>query len=162
MEQNNLISDDEIITQSKQPEPQQVEQPVEKIKKPRAKRVVNEKTLEALKKGREKLAEKWKNDKIVNEELKEKYVIKKANKVIKNKLKIKEQVGAIELDSEEEEPIKIVQQKKAEKKQIIVLPPESDSEEEIVLKKESKKKITKEMPDPSFDNNNAKPKILFY
>ena len=90
MEQNNLISDDESITQSKKPEPQQVEQPVEKIKKPRAKRVVNEKTLEALKKGREKLAEKWKNDKIVNEELKEKYVIKKANKVIKNKLKVKE------------------------------------------------------------------------
>ncbi len=53
MEQNNLISDDESITQSKQPEPQQVEQPVEKIKKPRAKRVVNEKTLEALKKVRE-------------------------------------------------------------------------------------------------------------
>ena len=28
-------------------------------------------------------------------------------------------------------------------------------------KKESKKKV-KELPDPSFDNNNAKPKILFY
>ncbi len=80
MEQNNLISDDESIIELKH-EPQQQNPPVEKIKKPRAKRVVNEKTLEALKKGREKLAEKWKNDKIVNEELKEKYVIKKANKV---------------------------------------------------------------------------------
>ena len=85
MEQTNLISDDESIIELKH-EPQQLqqEQPVEKIKKPRAKRVVNEKTLEALKKGREKLAEKWKHDKIVNEELKEKYFIKKANKVIKS------------------------------------------------------------------------------
>jgi hypothetical protein len=114
-----------------------------------------------LKKGREKLAEKWKNDKVKNEELKEKYVVKKANKIIKQKLKIKENIGDIELDSEEEEPIKLIQQKKPRKKQIIVLPPESDSEEEIVLKKESKKKV-KELPDPSFDNNNAKPKILFY
>ena len=64
MEQNNSISDDESIIDLKH-EPQQPQ--VEKIKKPRAKRVVNEKTLEALKKGREKLAEKWKNDKIVNE-----------------------------------------------------------------------------------------------
>jgi len=62
---------------------------------------------------------------------------------------------------EPEEPVKIIQQKKAKKKQIIVLPPESDTEEEIVIKKESKKKV-KELPDPSFDNNNVKPKILFY
>ena len=87
---------------------------------------------------------------------------KKANKVIKQKMKIKEQVGAIELDSEPEEPVKIIQQKKPKKKQVIVLPPESDSEEEIVLKKQSKKKAVKELPEPSFDNNNVKPKILFY
>ena len=43
------------------------------------------------------------------------YVIKKANKVIKQKMKIKEGVGAIELDSEPEEPVKIIQQKKAKK-----------------------------------------------
>ena len=113
-------------------------------------------------KGREKLQEKWKNDKVKNEELKEMYVIKKANKVFKQKMKIKEGVGAIELDSEPEEPVKIIQQKKAKKKQVIVLPPESDSEEEIIIKKESKKKITKELPDKTFDNNNVKPKILFY
>ena len=162
MEQNlpetKLISDDEGIV-----EPKINNEVVKDLepKKPRAKRVISEKTKEALKLGREKLAEKWKNDKVKNEELKEKYVVKKANKIIKQKLKIKEQIGAEELDSEEEEPIKLIQQKKPRKKQIIVLPPESDSEEEIVLKKESKKK-SKEMPDPSFDNNNAKPKILFY
>lgn len=156
--ENNLISDDEGIVEQK------INNDVAKDlepKKPRAKRVISEKTKEALKLGREKLAEKWKNDKVKNEELKEKYVVKKANKIIKQKLKIKENIGDVELDSEEEEPIKLIQQKKPRKKQIIVLPPESDSEEEIVLKKESKKKI-KELPDPSFDNNNAKPKILFY
>ena len=156
--ENNLISDDEGIVESKISN--DVAKDIEP-KKPRAKRVISEKTKEALKLGREKLAEKWKNDKVKNEELKEKYVVKKANKLIKQKLKIKEQIGAEELDDEEEEPIKLIQQKKPRKKQIIVLPPESDSEEEIVLKKESKKKI-KELPDPSFDNNNAKPKILFY
>lgn len=160
--ENNLISqltsDDEGIVEPK------INNVIAKDlepKKPRAKRVISEKTKEALKLGREKLAEKWKNDKVKNEELKEKYVVKKANKIIKQKLKIKENIGDVELDSEEEEPIKLIQQKKPRKKQIIVLPPESDSEEEIVLKKESKKKI-KELPDPSFDNNNAKPKILFY
>ena len=153
-----LISDDENIVESKINN--DINQDLEP-KKPRAKRVVSEKTKEALRLGREKLAEKWKNDKVKNEELKEKYVVKKANKIIKQKLKIKEQIGAEELDSEEEEPYKLIQQKKPRKKQIIVLPPESDSEEEIVLKKESKKK-SKEMPEPSFDNNNVKPKILFY
>ena len=156
--QTQLISDDEGIVV-----PKINSEIVEdlQLKPKRAKRVVSEKTKEALKLGREKLAEKWKVDKVKNEELKEKYVVKKANKIIKQKLKIKEQIGAIDLDSDEEEPIKLVQQKKPKKKQIIILPPESDSEEEIVLKKESKKKV-KELPDPSFDNNNAKPKILFY
>ena len=153
-----LISDDEGIVV-----PKVNSEVVEdlQLKPKRAKRVVSEITKEALKLGREKLAEKWNVDKVKNEELKEKYVVKKANKIIKQKLKIKEQIGAIDLDSDEEEPIKLVQQKKPKKKQIIILPPESDSEEEIVLKKESKKKV-KELPDPSFDNNNVKPKILFY
>jgi hypothetical protein len=157
--EQNLISDDESIIEFK------VNKVIAKDlepKKPRAKRVVSEKTKEALAKGRDKLAEKWKNDKVKNEELKEMYAIKKANKVIKQKMKIKEQVGAIELDSEPEEPVKIIQQKKAKKKQIIVLPPESDSEEEIVIKKESNKKIAKELSDKTFDDNNVKPKILFY
>ena len=39
-------------------------------KAPKAKRVESEKTKEALKLGREKLAEKWKVDKVKNEELK--------------------------------------------------------------------------------------------
>ena len=52
---------------------------------PKAKRKVSQKTLDALARGRDKLAEKWKVDKVKNEELKEVYAIKKANKVIYKK-----------------------------------------------------------------------------
>jgi len=92
-------------------------------------RILSDKTKDALKKGRDKLAEKWIQDREKREELKEKYAIKKANKIIKQKLKLKKDMGAEELDSEDEEPIKIVQPKKAKKQQVIVLPSESDSEE---------------------------------
>lgn len=101
-------------------------------------RSLTDKTKEALKKGREKLAEKWINDRIKNDELKDKYAIKKANKLIKQKMKLKKQMGAEDLDSEDEEPIKLIQPKKQKKQQVIVLPIESDSEDEIIIKKEKK------------------------
>jgi len=150
-----------------QPTPQQLIQEVEKdddsiIIAPKAKRQVSQKTLDALARGREKLKEKWNNDKVKNEELKEVYAIKKANKVIKNKLKIKENIGVEDEDDEPEQPIKLIQPIKKKKQQIIRLPEISDDEEEIIIKKESKKKVVKELPEPSFDKNNAKPKILFY
>ena len=85
-------------------------------------RILSDKTKDALKKGRDKLAEKWIQDREKREELKEKYAIKKANKIIKQKLKLKKDMGAEELDSEDEEPIKIVQPKKPKKQQVIVLP----------------------------------------
>ena len=102
------------------------------------KRILSDKTKDALKKGREKLANKWIQDRERNDELKEKYAIKKANKIIKEKLKIKKDMGVEELDSEDEEPIKIVQPKKPKKQQVIVLPTKSDSEEEIIIKKDKK------------------------
>ena len=149
------------------PEPQQLIQEIEKdddsiIIAPKAKRQVSQKTLDALAKGREKLKEKWSNDKVQKEELKEVYAIKKANKVIKQKLKIKENIGVEDEDDEPEQPIKLIQPIKKKKQQIIRLPEISDDEEEIIIKKESKKKAVKELPDPTFNNNNAKPKILFY
>ena len=68
---NQLISDDEgIVVPTINNDIIQDLEP----KAPKPKRVVSEKTKEALKKGREKLAEKWKVDKVKNEELKEKYV----------------------------------------------------------------------------------------
>jgi hypothetical protein len=106
-----------------------------KIQAPKKKRVVSEKTLEALKKGREALNKKWQEDKLKNKELEEKYAIKKANKIIKQKMNIKKKYDVDENDTEEEEPIVIKQEKKPKKKQIIMMPPESDSEEEIVYKK---------------------------
>ena len=124
------------------------------------KRILSDKTKDALKKGREKLADKWINDRERNEELKEKYAIKKANKIIKQKLKIKKDMGAEELDSEDEEPIKIIQPKKAKKQQVIVLPTESDSEDEIIIKKD--KKIKKVVEPIKTEPIKTKPNIVFY
>jgi hypothetical protein len=62
------------------------------------KRIISDKTKDALKKGRDKLAEKWIQDREKREELKEKYAIKKANKIIKQKLKLKKDLGAEKLD----------------------------------------------------------------
>ena len=124
------------------------------------KRVLNDKTKDALKKGRDKLAEKWIQDRERNEELKSKYAIKKANKIIKEKLKIKKEMGVEELDSEDEEPIKIIQPKKAKKQQVIVLPTESDSEDEIIIKKD--KKVKKVGEPIKTEPIKTKPNIVFY
>jgi hypothetical protein len=123
------------------------------------KRILSDKTKDALKKGRDKLAEKWIQDRERNEELKSKYAIKKANKIIKEKLKIKKEMGVEDLDSEDEEPIKIIQPKKAKKQQVIVLPTESDSEDEIIIKKDKKiKKVVEQKIEPI----KTKPNIVFY
>ena len=91
--------------------PDEIESDTDSLIVANKKRILSDKTKDALKKGREKLANKWINDRERNEELKEKYAIKKANKIIKQKLKIKKDMGAEDLDSEDEEPIKIVQPK---------------------------------------------------
>lgn len=115
--------------------------PIIAIKKRGAKKgQLSEKTKESLAKGREKLNSKWQEDRQRKVILTEKYAIKKANKLLKEKLEIKKQMGISEDDTDDEEPIKLIQPKKPKKKQTIVLPVESDSEEEIVYKKPSKKK----------------------
>jgi hypothetical protein len=96
---------------------------------------LSDKTKESLAKGREKLNAKWEEDRKRKEELTEKYAIKKANKMIKEKLGIKKQMGIAEDDTEEEEPLKVIQPIKPKKKQTIILPEKSDSEEEVVYKK---------------------------
>ena len=147
-----------IQQQPSQPEPvQDTVQPIQQLQQelsqeidkdddsiiiaPKGKRQVSQKTLDALARGREKLKEKWTNDKVKNDELKEIYAIKKVNKVIKQKLKIKENIGVEDLDDEPEQPIKLIQPIKKKKQQIIRLPEISDDEEEIVIKKEPKKKF---------------------
>jgi hypothetical protein len=119
--------------------------------KPKGKRgpkyPLNDKHLESLKNGREKLKQKWEDDKILKKELTEKYAVKLANKKIKNELIIKHKMGLNDDDdNDSEEPIKIIQPKKPKKKKTIILEPESDSEEEIIIKKNNKKKVEKSEP----------------
>jgi hypothetical protein len=120
-----------------------------KIQAPKKKRVVSQATLDALKKGREALNKKWQEDKVKNKELEEKYAIKKANKIIKQKMNIKKKYDVDENDTEEEDPVIIKQEKKPRKKQIIMMAPESDSEEEIIYKKPSKPRQQQQQPPPA-------------
>jgi hypothetical protein len=120
-----------------------------KIQAPKKKRVVSQATLDALKKGREALNKKWQEDKIKNKELEEKYAIKKANKIIKQKMNIKKKYDVDENDTEEEDPVIIKQEKKPRKKQIIMMAPESDSEEEIIYKKPSKPRQQQQQAPPA-------------
>jgi len=141
-----------------------------KEKKPRGQKKgqVGEKTQEALKAGREKLKEKWDEDRKRQEELTQKYAIKKANALIREKLELKKKLGCEHMDSEDEEPLVVVQPKKAKKKQTIILPVESDSEEEIVVKKASKKTTSKPEPEPQQKPQPEKivqsfgPRLFFY
>ena len=135
-----------VIEAVAQPVPEPDEEP---IQAPKKKRVVSQATLDALKKGREALNKKWQEDKIKNKELEEKYAVKKANKIIKQKMNIKKKYDVDENDTEEEEPIIIKQEKKPKKKQIIMMPPESDSEEEIIYKQARKPKPPAPTPPPA-------------
>lgn len=120
---------------------------------------LSDKTKESLAKGREKLNAKWEEDRKRKEELTEKYAIKKANKIIKEKLGIKKQMGITEDDTEEEEPLKVIQPIKPKKKQTIILPEKSDSEEEVVYKK-PKPKI--EIPQPVIKPPSEGLRIVFF
>ena len=136
----------------------------EKEIKPKGKRgpklPLSEKHIESLKNGREKLKQKWEDDKVLKKELTEKYAVKLANKKIKNEYLIKKKMGLDDDDDDEdEEPIKIIQPKKPKKKKTIILEPESDSEEEIIIKKNHKKKIEK--VEPIIEKLPNK-KIIFY
>lgn len=118
---------------------------------------VSQKTLDALAKGREKLKNRWNETKDRKKEITEKYAIKKANKLIEEKIKIKKELGCEEMDSEEEEPVIVKQPKKPKKKKTIILDPESDSEEEIIIKKNVKQQPNVKPP-PVIQT----PKIIFF
>lgn len=141
---------------------EQIEKDDEKIQAPKKKKVVSEKTKEALAKGREKLKEKWTEDQKRRQELNEKYAIKKANKMIKEKLNIKKSLGVEDLDSEEEEPIKLIQPKKPRKKQIIMMDPESESEEEVIYKKAPQKSVKQPKQENLVIEEKPKPRIIFF
>lgn len=133
-----------------------------KIQAPKKKRVVSQATLDALKKGREALNKKWQEDKIKNKELEEKYAIKKANKIIKQKMNIKKKYDVDENDTEEEDPVIIKQEKKPRKKQIIMMAPESDSEEEIIYKKPSKPRQQQYQEPPTPVSTQPAGRVFFF
>ena len=118
-----------------------------KIQAPKVKREVSLKQQETLKKGREALKAKKEAQLKQKEEYMTKLAIKKANNVIKSKMKMKKDLGLNPESSDEEEPIIQVQPKKPKKKQVVYLPPESDSEEEIIYKRAPKVK-SKPKPEP--------------
>jgi polyribonucleotide nucleotidyltransferase len=103
---------------------------------PKVKRPLNQKQLENLAKGRENAKLRREQLKKNKEDLITQLAIKKANNMIKSKLKLKKEFGLEDADDDEEDIIVPIQPKKPKKKQVVYLPPESDSEEEIVYKKE--------------------------
>jgi len=155
---NDPVGVDELVEEEEKQYPKVDE---ELMKPPRRKRgalkgQLSDKLKESLANGRQKLQEKWQQDRIKNKELSDMYAIKRANKLIKQQLTLKQKMYCDDLDDEPEEPIKIIQPKKPKKKQTIILEPVSDSEEEIIYKKESKPKKQPVV------NNNVEKKIIFF
>jgi len=143
-----------------------------KLQKP--KRTLNEKQRETVKinleKGRLALAEKKKKQKEEQEKLKNELIVKKAEKLVKQKSKketqIKQIIGNVDSDSEDDNEVDetlvplgkvYVKKKKAAKKKVIYLE-ESSSEEEI---KPKQKTITTKQNISKPVNNQSMFKINF-
>ena len=154
------------------------EQPVQAVEmvdaKPvKKKREVSEATKENLRKGREALKLYWEEQRQKKEEMAEKYAIKKANKIINQKMKIKKELACEEMSSEEEEPMMIVKQekkklvKKPVRKQTIIIQQEPDDseeeDEEPIYKTKTMKKQNKEVyHEPVQQNPLQKNQIVFF
>jgi len=137
-----------------------------KLQKP--KRTLNEKQRETVKinleKGRLALAEKKKKQKEEQEKLKNELIVKKAEKLVKQKAKketeIKKVIGSVNSDTENEETEVenvYVKKKKAPKKKVIYLE-ESSSEDEVqpkqkITTKQNSKFINNEMRGPAYKIN---------
>ena len=117
--------------------------PITATKKRGAKKgQLSEKTKESLAKGREKLNQKWEEDRKRKEELTIKYAQKKAEKLEKEKKQIKKQMGLKEESEEEQEQEIYVAKKKTiqpKKKKIVIVEEseESEKEEQVVVKKKT-------------------------
>ena len=156
-----IISD--IANTEKQPKPKKTEKvepekavEMTEAKPARKKREISEATKENLRKGREALKLYWEGQRQKKEELAEKYAIKKANKAINQKMKIKKELACEDMSSDEEDPIifskpepvreeKPVKKKSSKKKQTIIIQQQSDSSsdedsEPIIMSKTTKNK----------------------
>jgi hypothetical protein len=134
---NDPTSVDELVELEEKQFPKVDEELMKPVKRGRGamKGQLSDKLKQSLAQGREKLKEKWEQDKIKNKELSDMYAIKRANKIIQQQLKLKQKMHCEDLDDEPEEVIKVIQPKKAPKKKTIILEPISDSEEEIIVRK---------------------------
>ena len=131
------------------------------------KRTLNEKQREAVKlnleKGRLALSEKKKKQKEEQEKLKNELIVKKAEKLVKQKTKketqIKQIIGDVDSEIESDNEVKkvYIKKKKAPKKKVIYLE-ESSSEEEI---KPKQKPITTKQNISKPVNNQSMFKINF-
>ena len=155
---NDPVGVDELVEEEEKQYPKADEELMKPARRKRGalKGQLSDKLKESLANGRQKLQEKWQQDRIKNKELSDMYAIKRANKLIKQQMTLKQKMHCGDLDDEPEEPIKIIQPKKPKKKQTIILEAVSDSEEEIIYKKESKPK-----KQPVILNNVEK-KIIFF
>ena len=137
------------IEQQKQEKPALAEvednMPIEAAKAPKAKRGQSDTTKAALAAGRARLAEINEAKRKEKAELAEKYALKKAEKVIEEKRKLKQSYGLAESDSDDEsvdevvtkkelkkilEESKAIKVKEKPKKKVVYV--ESESEEEPV------------------------------
>ena len=155
------ISDDEASTDNESVIEEVPKEVPKEVKVTKPKKVMSEKQLETLRKGREnrklKIEESKLNKKIEASKLllEQEHKNKKVKKVIK-----------AESESDEEEVVIIEKQRKPRKKvkKIIIQESESDEEEEEIIVPEKKMKSqrnkkssivvheeTKQLPDPSFD-----------
>ena len=135
---------------------------------------MSEATKENLRKGREALKLYWEEQRQKKEEMAEKYAIKKANKLINQKMKIKKELACEDMSSDEEEPVMIVKQekkkpsKKPKKKQTIIIQQESDDseeeEEEPIYKTKTLKKQPQQQPQqqPQKQQSQQKTEIIFF
>ncbi len=155
---NDPTSVDELVELEEKQFPKVDEELMKPVKRGRGamKGQLSDKLKQSLAQGREKLKEKWEQDKIKNKELSDMYAIKRANKIIQQQLKLKQKMHCEDLDDEPEEVIKVIQPKKAPKKKTIILEAISDSEEEIIVRKEKPKKAQPVI------NNNVEKKIIFF
>jgi hypothetical protein len=130
----------------------------EEIQKPvKPKRVLNENQRKAvalnLAKGREKLKLKKqaqieeRNKQIESKkELKNTLIIKKADKLIKEKQKMKKQIGLEEDDEDDETPVIVVKKKKPQK--IVYVEDDEEEEEPVYVKRVKKVLQPIETPKP--------------
>jgi hypothetical protein len=135
----------QVVVESSEEESEEEVAP-EPVKPVKAKRQVSEATKENLRKGREALKLYWEQKRAEKQEIAEKYAIKKANSAIKQKLKIKKDMGCEDMSSSDEEPVMIVKKptkpekkkKSSKKKQTIIIQQQSDDssdeEDEVIYK----------------------------